>query len=143
VSGYLDLQWAPDGRWLVFSPATGGYEIHRLNADTMGRKRLAVGTGARWARDGSKIIYLRQSAEAVGLGWHFEIWTMRPDGSDKRPLVTKPCPCGGRLQLSPDGQWLIFIASRSQHDDVWVVGADGRNARRLARDANIVAWVSP
>jgi hypothetical protein len=142
VSGYTDLQWAPDGRWLVFQPATGAYEVHRLNPDTMASRRLALGAGARWARDGSKIFYLRESAGAVGPGWHFEIWTMRPDGSDKRPLVTKPCPCSG-LQLSPDGQWLIFIASRGQHDDVWVVGADGRNARRVARDANIVAWVSP
>jgi hypothetical protein len=142
VSGYGDLQWAPDGRWLVFSPAMAAYEIHRLNADTMGRRQLAVGTGARWAPDGSKIVYLRQSADAVGSGWQFEIWTMRPDGSAKRPLVTKPCPCMG-LQWSSDGRWLIFIASRGQRDDVWVVGADGRNARRLVRDANIVAWVSP
>jgi Tol biopolymer transport system component len=142
VTGYGDLQWAPDGRWLIFSPATAAYEIHRLNADTMGRKQLAVGTGGRWAPDGSRITYLRQAADAVGSGWQFEIWTMRPDGSDKRPFVTKPCPCSG-LQWSSDGPWLIFIASQGQRDDVWVVGADGRNARRLARDANIVAWVSP
>lgn len=142
VSGYRDLQWAPDGRWLVFSPATGGYEIHRLNADTMGRKQLALGAGARWAPDGSKIIYLHQPADLVGPGWQFEIWTMRPDGSDKRALVTQQCPCSG-LRWSSDGQWLIFIASRGQHDDVWVVGADGRNARPLARDTNIVDWVSP
>lgn len=141
VSGYGGLQWAPDGRWLVFSPATAAYEIHRLNPDTMGRKELALGTGARWARDGSKLIYLRRSADAEGPGWHFEIWTMRPDGSDKRPLVTGPCPCRG-LQLSPDGRWLTFIASTAQRDEVWVVGADGRNARRLARDTSIVAWVT-
>jgi Tol biopolymer transport system component len=142
VTGYGDLQWAPHGRWLVFTPATAAWEIHRLNADTMASRRLALGAGARWARDGSKITYLRESADAVGPGWHFEIWTMRPDGSDKRPLVTKPCPCMG-LQLSPDGQWLTFVASRGEHDDVWVVRADGRNARRLARDASIMAWVSP
>jgi Tol biopolymer transport system component len=143
VTGYGDPQWAPDGRWLIFSPATAAYEIHRLNADTMGRKQLAEGTGARWARDGSKIIFLRQSADAARPGSHFEIWTMRPDGSDQRPLVTKPCPCSGGLQLSPDGGWLTFIASRGEHDDIWVVGTDGRNARRLARDTNAVAWVSP
>ena len=142
VSGYGDLQWSPDGRWLVFHPATAAYEIHRLNADTMGRKRLALGTGARWTPDGSKIIYLRESADAVGPGWHFEIWTMLPDGSDKRPLITKPCPCRD-LKLSADGRWLTFIASRGQHDDVWVVAINGQNARRLARDTNIVAWVSP
>jgi len=142
VSGYRDLQWAPDGRWLVFSPVMVAYEVHGLNPDTMASKRLALGAGARWARDGSKIFYLRESADLVGPGWHFEIWTMRPDGSDKHQLVTKPCPCSA-LQLSPDGQWLIFIASRGQHDDVWVAGTDGRNARRVARDTNIAAWVSP
>ena len=141
VSGYRELQWAPDGRWLVFSPAMVAYEIHRLNPDAMASRRLALGAGARWAQDGSRIFYLRELA-ADGPGWHFEIWTMRPDGSDKRPLITKPCPCSG-LQLSPDGQWLTFVASRDQHDDVWVVGTDGRNARRLGRDANIMAWVSP
>jgi Tol biopolymer transport system component len=108
----------------------------------MGRKQLAVGTGGRWEPDGSRIAYLSRSADAVGSGWQFEIWTMGPDGSDKRPLVTKPCPCRG-LQWSSDGRWLVFIASQAQRDDVWVVGADGRNARRLARDTNVVAWVSP
>jgi Tol biopolymer transport system component len=142
VSGYMDLQWAPDGRGLVFSPVTVAYEIHRLNPDTMASRRLALGAGARWARDGSKVFYLRESDGAVRPGWHFEIWTMRPDGSDKRPLMTKPCPCSA-LQLSPDGQWLIFVASRGEYGDVWVVGTDGRNARRVARDTNIAAWVSP
>jgi dipeptidyl aminopeptidase/acylaminoacyl peptidase len=142
VSGYMDLQWAPDGRGLVFSPVTVAYEIHRLNPDTMASRRLALGAGARWAPDGSKVFYLRESGGPVGPAWHFEIWTMRPDGSDKRPLMTKPCPCSA-LQLSPDGQWLIFVASRGEYGDVWVVGTDGRNARRVARDTNIAAWVSP
>ena len=53
VSGYTDLQWAPDGRWLVFSPATVAYEVHRLNPEHDGKQ--AAGVGCRSAMGAGRI----------------------------------------------------------------------------------------
>jgi hypothetical protein len=141
--GYIGLAWSPDSRWIAFIPfEAGNGEIYRINADASGPTKLASGASAVWSPDGSRIASTRRSDGPAGAGSVFEIWTMAPDGSDQRVLASKPCPCGDEV-WSPDGQWVKFETSHGTRDEVWVVRANGGAARRLAKDAYFLEWVSP
>jgi Tol biopolymer transport system component len=59
-----------------------------------------------------------------------EVWTMAPDGSDRRELIADsealwPCP-------SPDGRFVVFYSNRGGQLGLWRADADGRNAQLLA-----------
>jgi Tol biopolymer transport system component len=141
--GYIGVAWSPDSRWITFIPfEAGNGEIYRINADASGPTRLASGASAVWSPDGSRIASTRRSDGPAGAGSVFEIWTMAPDGSDQRLLASKPCPCGDEV-WSPDGQWVKFETSHGTRDEVWIVRANGGAARRLAKNAYFLEWVSP
>ncbi len=66
------------------------------------------------------------------------VWTMRPDGSAQRRLRPKRVAFG-EPRWSPSGKRIAFAATRrglgkgrsSQHDELFVMNADGSAARRL------------
>jgi len=63
------------------------------------------------------------------------IWLMNPNGKNQRPLLfidANPLPLG--LAWSPDGRRLAFHTDVKQNIDIYVVGADGENLRRLTDD---------
>lgn len=51
---------------------------------------------------------------------NFDIWSMRPDGSDKRQLTHDPASDMGPM-LSPDGRSLLFQSRRSGTLEIWVL----------------------
>lgn len=78
-----------------------------------------------WAPDGARVAF------ASNRGGSWDIWTMRPDGSDPRRLTTD----GGEdthPAWSPDGKTIAFLSSRSGRREVWLMDADGANQRPAA-----------
>jgi Tol biopolymer transport system component len=76
-----------------------------------------------WSPDG------RQIAFVSNRGGEFQIWVIRPDGSDLRPLTAE-----GRNTdpaWSPDGKTIAFVSTRGGYEDVWLMDADGRGARQI------------
>jgi hypothetical protein len=63
------------------------------------------------------------------------VWTMAPDGSDRRRLVR-----GGAPAYSPDGTSLAFLRASDEATSVWVAAADGTGARRLVDGGSAPAW---
>jgi Tol biopolymer transport system component len=59
-----------------------------------------------------------------------EIWTVNPDGSDKRQL-TNNTSSDQFPRWSPDGRQIVFVSDRSGANDAWVMNADGSNQRNL------------
>jgi Tol biopolymer transport system component len=64
-------RWSPDGKQIVFtSDRTGGYEIHIVNADGTGLRKVSFGSkGASfplWSPDGGRILY-REETGALSL----------------------------------------------------------------------------
>lgn len=59
-----------------------------------------------------------------------DLWTMAPDGSDARPLVTGPATETSPA-LTRDGTRIVFRSDASGDDEIWVADADGSAARRL------------
>ncbi len=71
-------------------------------------------------------------------GQHFQIYTMRADGSDVQPLTTDPTDKwspdwtfgGTQLAWSPDGTRLLYVAASPAGNgtDLWLINADGSGA---------------
>jgi Tol biopolymer transport system component len=106
-----------------------------------------LGTPA-WSRDGSRIaytIYLEGGPEGLG----YEIWTVRPDGTDPRPLVNLGhcrANCAGHLAWSPDGSMLAFHSAHSNPGPspllwaIYIVRADGTGLRQINESGASPAW---
>lgn len=123
--------WSPDGSELVFSDR-GRLMIQEADPDASPRP-LGVGMGFRpdWSPDGSQIVF---AGDTGGL------FVVSPDGSGLTHVRSAP---GFYLDptWSPDGSMIAFAyqppmsdcppGGCSQRYEVWVMNADGSNARAV------------
>jgi Tol biopolymer transport system component len=133
--------WSPDATRIVFARGTSG-RLYVMNAAGTGARRLtgedAEETEPAWAPDGSSIAYVHR---APGTSIR-ELWLVRPDGSQPRPLTK----LGGVVQgpsWSPDGDRIVFSANvRDGGFDIYMVRTDGKGVHSLTsgEDAFEPAW---
>jgi TolB protein len=127
---------SPDRQWVAFdgpSPGTsfGEFDIQIVRLNGTARRTLTTGTDrdidAQWSPDGTLLSFTRIPPEG-DFDWHNAwIWTVRPDGSDPRPLAP-----GLDGRWSPDGTKLVLDAATDQgYSDLFVVDADGTGRRQL------------
>jgi Tol biopolymer transport system component len=76
-----------------------------------------------WTASG-RIIYTSDE------GGNVDIWSMNPDGSDRRQLTVDP-HWDTAPALSPDGRRIAFMSSRAGTESLWVMDDDGGNQRPL------------
>ena len=84
--------------------------------------------GSSWSPDGSWIVYV--SAGLI----NGDLYVLGVDSGSVTRLTT-----GGHNRdpaWSPDGRRIVYVHVRKylDHEDVWLIGADGRAAHRLSRD---------
>jgi Tol biopolymer transport system component len=120
------VDWSPDGTTLVYSDRH--VEMYAITADGSGRVSLGPGVGPHWSPDGMRIAFSVTDGPC-------QIWTMAPDGTDRRILATFPTAdtetCSGSFRpgpvWSPDGRQLAMLVSR----ELWIVNADGSDPHVL------------
>lgn len=77
--------------------------------------------------DGSRLLF---ESDRTG---NWEIYTMRPDGTDLVRLTDNPAPDVTPI-WSPDGKRIVFASERDAGDsEIYVMNADGSGQRRLTR----------
>jgi hypothetical protein len=141
--------WSPDGTKIVFvSQRDQSSEIYVMNADGSGQtrlttpSRLATGvTGAAndspdWSPDGSRIAFASNRSELTA----WRLYSMRPDGTDVRPLTQNPIPWHNerRPAWSRDGSKVAYVSGPGRippltNSEIFVVNADGSGDRRITR----------
>jgi RNA polymerase sigma factor (sigma-70 family) len=126
--------WSPDGKQIVISLTREGKPrwvntTLRVNTDGTGREKLAVppeDTVQDWSADGRWL--LTASSRGAKFGW--QLYVMRPDGTDQRRITDGGNPFYARF--SPDGRRVIYTDNgRDEQSGIWVVDVDGKNGRRV------------
>ena len=69
---------------------------------------------------------------------------MRSSGTEAHALTNDPLYHHSAFSWSPDGRWLAFMrvmaAEAVQPPEIWIIGADGSGARKLAGWGYLPAW---
>jgi TolB protein len=134
--------WSPDDTRLVYrSFAPPG--LHILNVETRASTPLLAGPHnfPSWSPRGDRIAFVSNRDD------DFEIYTIRPNGSELMRLTNSP-GVEGHLAWSADGEWIAFASDRAGFrderplhvangqpaGDIWVMGADGSELVQLTDD---------
>jgi len=133
--------WSPDGKYLYFSSNRGGtMNLWRVPIDEATGRVLGqpepVTTPSlfsgelSFSRDGTKLAY-------ASLDWRSSLVKVPFDPASEAigpavPILEATQPIRDH-QLSPDGQWIVFMQTGGQ-EDLFVVRTDGSQFRRLTDD---------
>jgi Tol biopolymer transport system component len=128
-----DLQWSPDGEWLLFtSDLNQSLDVYRVRVNGRQLQDLTGSSGNNaspaWSPDGRWIAFMSDRAG------DFALYRMRPDGGDVQQLVAAFDQ--QRLPVwSPDGEWIAFVGLESDGaQDIYRVRADGTGLQRLTNN---------
>jgi Tol biopolymer transport system component len=138
--------WSPDGNQVVYRAASS--ERNGLSiVDIATRRVTALMEGKthvnfpKWSPRGDRIAF---TADIDG---DYEIYTIRPDGTDLRRVTRMPGN-DAHNAWSPDGEWIAFTSARGGFKDesalhpynpqpygeIYVTRADGTDVRMLTDD---------
>jgi TolB protein len=153
--------WSPDGKWIAWNTASGGFvfDLGLIHPDGAGRRVIKAGVYVEypaWSPDGRRIAFMSQVA---GEGSPYDIFVMNADGTGVRRL-TESAGSDGWPAWSPDGRQIVFSSVRddclySEADDclatgdigpwhtLYVMNADGTDRHRLTRTYGQFAVWSP
>jgi Tol biopolymer transport system component len=149
-TGGLFPAWSPDGKVIAFSGLgrTGSplETIQLIRPDGTARVDVGVfGEGSTWSPDSSRIAFDSHPGDG-----NWAVWTMRPDGSDRRqlthPVLRLPAGAHGDAigAWSPDGRRLVYSSEAGGDYELFVMNADGSAKRRLTHwrgGDDAVAWL--
>ncbi|HYE86876.1 MAG TPA: hypothetical protein VEA16_11010, partial [Vicinamibacterales bacterium] len=147
--------WSPDGRRIAFrSYRDGNAEIYTMAPDGSGLRNLtnhpADDIHPYWSPDGSRIVFNSTRAPIDGKPV-LTIFSMRSDGSDVRQISRDGFE-ETYAQLSPDASRIVLRRRLEEetpgwernpgNSEIYVMNADGSNARRLTHHPGFDGWPS-
>ena len=109
--------WAPDGKSLLFISTRGHrYNVYSIPFDGGEPRKLTHGPGshrfASYSSDGKKIVFYSNRLRPTEL-YGFNIYIMGASGEEETAMarqVTNSMGSPGHPTLSPDGNWVAFVA---------------------------------
>lgn len=111
---------------IVFvSKRSGAMDIHVMDDDgsnvqqLTSVKPLEVDVDPQWAPDGQHIAFSRDLSR--GRVQDFQLFIMRPDGSDVKQLTFPPIDYGIFYTWAPDGQHIAFSGKLDQGEQIYLI----------------------
>ena len=122
--------WSPNGYEIVFvSDRNGKPMLYIMDRDGSNLRRITFdldynGSPA-WSPKGDRIAFV-----ALDGGNNFNIYTMTPEG--KNPVkLTSDAGSNESPSWSPDGRHIVFMSTRTGSPEIFVMGADGSEPKRI------------
>ena len=145
-----EAYWSRDGRQITFQSTRNGRSCDQqfvMNADGSDVHRISNGEGKTtcgFFYDGDRRVFFAstQAADSAcpprpdpskGYVWGidpFDIYTVKPDGSDLQRLTNYGTYTAEGV-LSPDGTRIVFTSLKDGDLDIYTMNVDGTNVRRL------------
>jgi Tol biopolymer transport system component len=137
-----DASWSANGHDITYIRAVPGrYQVFKMDADGQDQVQVThdngIDDGPQFSPNGRRIIYSKDNLPTADRHnpRRVSIFTIRPDGTDKRLLVH-----GGYAtwpEYSPDGKRIVFVGSpEGRHaDGIWTIDSDGSRPHRLTNPA--------
>jgi Tol biopolymer transport system component len=132
--------WSPSGRRIVFARDPDGSgpedaELWVMRADGSRERQLTDNDAddfePAWSPDGRRIAFTRDTDPNPDDDvFNFDVFDIRPDGSDERQLTDEEGFDGGP-NYSPDGRKIAFDSERDGDADIWVMERDGDDPVQL------------
>ena len=105
VGRYFDLSWAPDGKILYASDASGVADIYELSTDGLSTRQLTSGMKRNYAPsvspDNRYVVFHSNRSE------NFQVWRMDRDGNNPIQL-TKGSVEANWPKFSADSRWVYY-----------------------------------
>ncbi len=128
---YNDLSWSPDGKYIAYFTITPD-GIFILDTDSFQSDQLTdqwTDSYPVWSPDGEYIAFqsIRDDPNE-----HFDIYIMRPDGTEIKRLTDDPAH-DRKPSWSPDGKRIVFESNRELDKyQIYVINADGSGVRKVS-----------
>jgi Tol biopolymer transport system component len=132
----VQSQWSPNGRWIAFLRNGKLESVNTEDGTTHVLETQIAPYGFSWSPT-SKLLACICGASRE----HLRFTTVSPQGTNRRVLWSNhslhyvSIDSEDRLQWSPDGSKLVFMARVGPGyppTQIWVVGANGRGLKRIA-----------
>jgi TolB protein len=145
-----EAYFSADGQWLTFQSTRDGRTCDQqfvMRVDGSGLRRISDGNGKTtcgyFINGDRRLVYASTHAADTacpprpdpsrGYVWGldpFDIYTVKPDGSDRR-RVTNYGVYTAEATLSPDGRKLVFTSLKDGDLELYTMNVDGSDVRRL------------
>ena len=126
---YFDLSWAPDGKIVYASDASGNADIYEIGANGSDVRQLTSGANRNYApavSPDNRFIVFHSNRSGI-----FQIWRIDRDGSNPVQLTTGNSESNWP-QFSPDGKSVIYEHFESGVScTVWKVAIEGGTPARV------------